>query len=312
MSAGRRRGYAAGLWMSNLMPHFSVIIAVYNDWEPIEQCLRSLGQQVNAPEFEVIVVDDGSDQEAPQSIRNWNERFPIGIVRQQHSGISAARNRGIQTAKGSILVFTDADCEMESECLSVLAAAASSIPQCNCFQLHLAGEQSNLLGRAEELRLMSIQQHAVRPDGRIRYLNTAGFAIRRASVGANQALFDPFAERAEDTLLLADLIRRGELPFFVPNAIVRHRINLSLLSCLVKDVRSAWREGATYDKIAAQGVSVRMSDAARLRMMGSMWDSSKQDSIGRTAWFVTVARRTVHRLVRSLYKALRGSVSKPQ
>jgi glycosyltransferase involved in cell wall biosynthesis len=293
--------------MSTFMPNFSIIIAVYNDWEPVDRCLRAVSEQLNAPAFEVIVVDDGSDCQAPQSIRIWGERFPVTIVHQQHAGISVARNRGIQSSRGSILVFTDADCEMQSNCLSALASAVSAFPQHNCFQLRLAGERSNLLGKAEELRLMSIQRQTLQPDGCIRYVNTAGFAVRKTCVGPDARLFDPRALRAEDTLLLADLVRRGELPFFVRDAIVQHRIKLSWHQCMVKDVRSAWREERTYRMIAAKGVSVRMSDIARMKMMVSMWNSAKQESIGRMAWFVVVARRTVQRIVRLLCKFRRSS-----
>ena len=47
----------------------------------------------------------------------------------------------------------------------------------------------------------------LQPDGRIRYLNTAGFAIRRTAVNVEEGLFDPVAIRAEDTLLLANLMK---------------------------------------------------------------------------------------------------------
>jgi glycosyltransferase involved in cell wall biosynthesis len=293
--------------MSTSVPHFSIIVAVYNDWEPIERCLRSFSQQIDAPPFEAIVVDDGSHHEAPESIRVWNEHFPLTVLRQPHLGISVARNRGIQIAKGSVLIFTDADCEMQSNCLAALAHAVFAFPRQNCFQLNLAGEPSNLLGRAEELRLMSIQQQTFQPDGCIRYMNTAGFAVRRTFFGINGRLFDPLALRAEDTLLLANLIRNGELPFFVREAVVQHKINLSWYQCLIKDIRSAWLEARTYDMIAAKGVSIRMSDSARIKMMRSMWKSAQQESIGRTAWFVVVGRRTLHKIVRLLYKALTSS-----
>lgn len=293
--------------MSTSLPDFSIIVALYNDWEIVARCLRSLGQQINAPSFEAIIVDDGSDSSAPESIRAWNRHFPLTVLRQPHAGIPTARNRGIQLAKGSILVFTDSDCEMKSNCLATLANAVMAFPRQNCFQLHLAGERSNLLGRAEELRLMSIQQQTLQPDGCIRYLNTAGFAVRRTFLSIGP-LFDPLAVRAEDTLLLAQLIQRGELPLFVRDAIVQHNIKLSWYQCLSKDIRSAWQEGRTYEMIAAKGVSISMSHRARVEMMISMWKSAKQESIGTVAWSVVVARRTVHRIVRLLYKILSRSI----
>jgi len=68
---------------------------------------------------------------------------------------------------------------------------------------------------SEELRLATFQEHALQPDGRIRYLNTAGFAIRRARRKPD-GLFDPVAQRGEDTLLLANLMKRDELPCSSP------------------------------------------------------------------------------------------------
>ena len=291
--------------ISASVPHFSVIVAVYNDWGPLEHCLRSLAEQVNVPPFELIIVDDGSEETVPESISAWRSRFPLTVVQQPHAGIAAARNRGVQTSAGSVFVFTDADCELQSNCLSTLQAALLSFPQHSCFQLHLVSDRSSLIGRAEELRLMSIQNQTLQPDGSIRYLNTAGFAIRRSHVSPGAQLFDPLTQRAEDTLLLAEFIQRGELPLFVRDAIVQHTIKLSWHECLFKDMRSAWRESRTYDRIAAKGVTVRMGDMARVQMMISMWKTAKEPSIGRMAWFVVVARRTVHRSVRFIYKALR-------
>lgn len=45
---------------STAAPLFSIVIPVYNDWLPLEQCLQALTRQINAPSFEAIVVDDGS------------------------------------------------------------------------------------------------------------------------------------------------------------------------------------------------------------------------------------------------------------
>lgn len=286
-------------------PLFSVTIAVYNDWRPLEQCLQSLDQQTNCPKFEVIIVDDGSEEAAPESIRQWNGPYPLTIVQQPHAGIAAARNRGLQNSRGSVLVFTDADCRFQPNCLSALGAATTDFPQHNCFQLHLTGDCSTVVGRAEELRLTTLQHQMLQPNGCIRYLNTAGFAIRRARAGAEADLFDPDALRAEDTLLLANLMERGELPFFVTNALVQHAISLSFMESLRKDVWSAWLEGRTYDIIAAKGVRVRMGYKDRFGMLLATWKTARQHSLGSAAWFVLLARQSVQRIVTVGYRCLR-------
>jgi glycosyltransferase involved in cell wall biosynthesis len=278
-------------------PLFSVVIPAYNDWLPLHQCLQSLSRQINAPNFEVIVVDDGSKETAPEYLRNSTHSYLFTVIRQPHKGISAARNRGIQTSKGAILLFVDADCRTQTNCLATLASEISRSPQHECFQLRLVGNCSSLVGRAEQLRLSTFQDYMLQPDGHIRYLNTAGFAVRRTRVDVRTGMFDPSALRAEDTLLLADLMQAGQLPLFVPDAIVEHAIPLSLMECLRKDIRSALTEKRTYDLMASKGIRIRVTHRERLHLLRSIWKAAGQKSIGRSAFFLLVARQTLKRVI---------------
>ena len=149
-------------------PFASIVIAVYNDWLPLAQCLQSLAEQTKAPSFEVIVVDDGSTTTAPASILEWC--YPFKVVQQPHLGTAAARNQGIRHSEGEILVFTDADCVLQDDCLAALGKRIADSRSCNYFQLCLAGVRSTLAGRAEDLRLIATQDFLLQPDGSIRYL----------------------------------------------------------------------------------------------------------------------------------------------
>jgi glycosyltransferase involved in cell wall biosynthesis len=283
---------------------FSIIIPIYNDWELLEDCLQSLAQQTESPAFEVIVVNDGSQCPAPEYIRQFNDVFSLTIASQPHAGIAAARNRGVQSSKAAALFFTDADCRLDSSCLSLLNETISHFPEHNYFQLRLAGDLSTLLGRAEDLRLEALQNHMLERDGRIRYLNTSGFAIRRAAVNSEIGLFDPSALRSEDTMLLTNLMQNGELPFFASNAVVRHSVRMSFAQCIQKDIRVAWLEAKTFDRIAARGIKVRMKNRERIAMLRSTWKASRQRSIGRIAWFVLAARQALQRAISLFYRCL--------
>src|SRR5580704_2376242 len=103
--------------ISATTPLFSVIIGAHNDWVPLDSCLASLAQQTNSPNFEVIVVDDGSTDAAPGFILRWNSQYPLKVVRQTRAGVATARNRGVQISSGSILLFADADCRFRADCL---------------------------------------------------------------------------------------------------------------------------------------------------------------------------------------------------
>lgn len=291
---------------AGLAPLISVIVTVYNGWGLLEGCLRSIEAQSNPPPFEVIVIDDGSESPATESIRKYETRLVLSIVRKPHAGIAAARNRGVVESKGEVLVFTDADCRFESTCLSKLERTITAAPEHNCFQLHLTGDVSTLVGRAEELRLIALQEYTIQPDGRIRLLNTSGFAIRRTHPRVQSGLFDPEALRGEDTLLLANLIRGGELPLFVPNATVQHSVSLSLAESYRKDLRSGWLEAKTFNAISATGIRIRMTNMDRIRMALSTWKMSGQNSIGRAAWFVLISRQFIERTVTVFHRCLPG------
>jgi glycosyltransferase involved in cell wall biosynthesis len=277
-------------------PRFSLIVAVYNDWAMLDGCLQSLTQEKETP-FEVIVVDDGSQEPAPEYIERRSGGYPLTILRQDHAGISAARNRGIRQSKGRVLVFVDADCRIQLNCLAALTSAIEDYPEQGFFQLRLVGDRSGVVGRAEDLRLTALQDHLLQPNGCIRYLNTAGFAVRREKLNPEVGLFDTTVVRGEDTLLLANLIERGILPLFVPRAIVQHTVPLSFTGCLRKEIRSAYLEGRSYDIIASRGLRIRMGNRERINMLRSTWKASRQDSIGMSAWFVLVARQSLQRTV---------------
>ena len=281
-------------------PLFSIVIGTHNDWVPLETCLKSLAMQTGPPAFEVVVVDDGSREPVPESIWTWMEHYSLVILRQEQGGISVARNRGIQASSGSILLFADADCKFAADCLGKLAFAISA-SQYLYFQLHLVGSGIGVVGRAERLRLMTLQQFLLRSDGCIRYLNTAGFAIRREAVPKDGMLFNPAAHRAEDTLLLAHMIKSRQLPYFVENAKVEHTVSLPLWYCIRKDVRSAYLEAKAYSLIASRGVKIQVSCRDRWTMLRSMWRTSGQRSIGRLAWCVLVMRQGLRLLIFWIY-----------
>lgn len=95
----------------------SVIVPVYNGQATILGCLEALaGQQMAeapADRFEVIVVDDGSTDGTRGVVEGWMARQSSGrwrLLSQPNAGPAAARNSGAGAAKGSILLFTDADC----------------------------------------------------------------------------------------------------------------------------------------------------------------------------------------------------------
>lgn len=88
----------------------SVIVPVYNSEEYIGTTLDSIINQ-DFKSFEVIVIDDGSTDNSLEIINQKLSESTISynVIHQENSGVSSARNRGIDVAKGNYLVFIDAD-----------------------------------------------------------------------------------------------------------------------------------------------------------------------------------------------------------
>jgi glycosyltransferase involved in cell wall biosynthesis len=90
------------------MPTVSVIIPAFNASATIGRTLEALDRQDTGEPFEVIVVDDGSSDGTTEIAESAGGR--VRVIRQDHQGPGPARNRGVQTATGRFLAFTDADC----------------------------------------------------------------------------------------------------------------------------------------------------------------------------------------------------------
>ncbi len=87
-------------------PLVSVIIPTYNRGWCVAEAINSVLDQ-DFSDYELIVVDDGSDDDTPSILAEWGPK--ITVLRQSNRGVSAARNRGIAAAAGRLIAFLDSD-----------------------------------------------------------------------------------------------------------------------------------------------------------------------------------------------------------
>lgn len=90
-------------------PKISIIVPVYNVQDYLEKCLDSILNQTFT-EFEVILVDDGSQDASPSICDEYAIKDSrIKVIHQDNKGVSHARNRGLNLATGDYIGFVDPD-----------------------------------------------------------------------------------------------------------------------------------------------------------------------------------------------------------
>jgi glycosyltransferase involved in cell wall biosynthesis len=91
----------------------SVVIPTYNRRPILEKALLALENQRLGPpleDYEVVVVDDGSTDGTAGWLRQEAARFPhVRLIEQDHGGPAEGRNRGVDAARGDVIVFIDSD-----------------------------------------------------------------------------------------------------------------------------------------------------------------------------------------------------------
>lgn len=101
----------------------SIIIPVYNKEAYISLCMESLLQQ-DFDDYEIVCVNDGSTDHSGDICDQWARKSPIiKVIHTENGGVTSARRRGVQEARGRYIVFSDADDKLMPHALSTLYRA---------------------------------------------------------------------------------------------------------------------------------------------------------------------------------------------
>jgi glycosyltransferase involved in cell wall biosynthesis len=91
------------------MKKLSVVVPVFNAEKWLSETLDSLLRQTYG-NIEILCIDDGSTDKSNELIREYQSQYPqILLIQQENAGVSAARNKGIESASGDYVAFLDAD-----------------------------------------------------------------------------------------------------------------------------------------------------------------------------------------------------------
>jgi GT2 family glycosyltransferase len=199
-------------------PKVSIVVPSYNGDRTLKTCLESL-QKLNYPDYEIILVDDGSTDSTRQiAFANPKVRY---FHHEKNLGLSVARNTGIAAATGEIIAFTDSDCRADEDWLYYLVNSLVS----NDF---VAVGGPNLLPPDDSLIAAAVMvspggpAHVMLTDRQAEHIPGCNMAIFK-SVLTGLSGFDPIFRRAGDDVDLCwRLQQAGHKIGFNPAAFVWH------------------------------------------------------------------------------------------
>jgi glycosyltransferase involved in cell wall biosynthesis len=223
----------------NPMQPVSVIVPVKNAADTLERCIRALLAQDYCDGFEVIMVDNGSQDGSAEILERW--RGDLRLSTATTPGASAARNQGIRIARHPWLAFTDADCLPDPGWLSALMRFVAN----NTPADFMAGRiKAHRPSTDIELFIDRLyDQKAAIESYRHPYAISANLLVRR-SLFATLGLFDEACLRGQDVELSYRGYFRQQATFaYVHNATVEH--------VHPRTVRALWRKAIQHGEAAA-------------------------------------------------------------
>jgi glycosyltransferase involved in cell wall biosynthesis len=178
-------------------PRFSVIVPAYNEGAYLGRTLASLQQQDFRGAYEVVVVDNNSDDDTSDVARS----FGVRLVHEPETGVCAARQRGAEAAAGEILVSTDADTEHPQDWLRRIDETFRRCPQAVAVAGPCRYEGEHGWSKAYPALLFGLVWRLYDWTGLVVYLSATNLAMRRTAFPG----YDRTQTQGGDEL---DLLRR--------------------------------------------------------------------------------------------------------
>ena len=214
-------------------PKISVVVCAFNAASTIDECLTSLERQTY-PDFEIIVVDDGSCD----ATREIARRHPcVKVIEAPHGGLSAARNVGLHHSTGAIVAYTDADVRVDQDWLAYLVQPIIDFDVVGSGGPNIVPADDPWMAQCVA-RAPGAPTHVLIEDRTAEHVAGCNMAFRREVLLAIGG-FNPIYLRAGDDVDVCwRLQSRGWKIGFAPAALVWHRHRNSL--------REYWRQQVGY------------------------------------------------------------------
>ena len=294
------------------MTSFSVVIPTYRRADVLFRVLDALGRQESPPDFEVVVVDDGSGDSTAERLRAYAAPYPFRPLFQRNSGPARARNRGVSEARGTHILFLGDDTAPEPPLLAVHAethARAGGDPVAVLGYTTWPRERkvSPFLHHINEYGLQFGYGLIADPDAvPFNFFYTSNVSLPRRLL-EEAGLFDTTFPHAawEDIELAYRLSKGGMKILYRPGAVARHYHDITFSSFRRRQEKSGEAAAIFFEKHPELGgflgvpQALTRADASFLRdRVRALWASLTE------RWELPGGRLSVDRVLRDDY--LRG------
>lgn len=218
-------------------PFISVIVCSYNGSATIKDCLDGL-QQLDYPAFEVIVVNDGSQDNLADIVK----QYPVRLVSTKNNGLSSARNTGLHHAAGDIVAYIDDDAYPDPHWLRYIAYAYQHSEYVCIGGPNLAPYQDGPIAQCVA-RAPGGPVHVLLSDETAEHVPGCNMTFRKSAL-LQIGGFDPVYRTAGDDVDVCwRLQKAGYLIGFHPAAVVWHHRRNS--------IKAYWKQQKAYGKAEA-------------------------------------------------------------
>jgi len=213
-------------------PRVSVVVCSLNGAHRIRECLDGL-QGLDYPDYEVIVVNDGSTDRTAAIAREYG----YGLISTENRGLGSARNTGLQAASGDIVAFIDDDAYPDRDWLRYLAYEFLTTDHVGIGGPNISPPGDGRLADAVA-NTPGGPIHVLLSDREAEHIPGCNMAFRKAALEEVGGFDSRFRVAGDDVDLCWRLRARGWTLGFTPSAVVWHHRRSS--------VRAFWRQQRGY------------------------------------------------------------------
>jgi len=279
----------------------SVVVPFYNAERTIEDCLLSiLNSDYPKDKYEIIFVDNNSEDGSNDILNRYLAKISnLRILKESTKGPSAARNKGILSANGEVVAFTDSDCVVDRNWLKNIVSPLKNKQIGIVGGRILAKQRDNKIAVSSE----SIHDNCKAVKFRKPYVISMNWASR-TDVLKEIGLFDLDFIRAQDSEFSLRIYKSGYMLIFHPNAVIYHENSETVKSLFKKGYMSGYWGIKLYKKHKGylKGIGVkRISRGTYINIINSFVKYLRNDDkYNSLCYFVYQTGR--------LYGRLRGSL----